>query len=270
MDQFLAIADKHHLKTDFVLFDSCWDPFPKGGKQREPKKGLHNSGWVQSPGKELLTHPEQWDAQLKPYVTAVVSKFKDDPRITFWETINEPDNTNGSSYAKQEPANKVEMATKLLQMAFEWARAADPSQPITSGVWMGDWPSDEKLNPTEQVQLHESDIISFHNYGNLEQIEKCVEHLKRYNRPILCTEYMARPMGSRFDPVLGYLKSQNVAAINWGFVAGKTNTIYPWDSWKQPYAEDPPLWFHDIFRADGSAYDPKEVEYIRKVTGAGK
>lgn len=270
MDEYLAIADKHHIKTDFVLFDSVWDPNPKAGKQREPKKGLHNSGWVQSPGAELLTHPDRWDAELKPYVTQVIGKFKDDARVAFWETINEPDNTNGNSYGKQEPKNKRELATKLLAASFEWARSVDPSQPITSGVWIGNWPSDEQLNPTEKVQLHESDIISFHSYDPLDGISKCVDNLKRYHRPVLCTEYMARPRGSRFDPILGYLKDQNVAAINWGFVAGKTNTIYPWDSWEQhgPYAAEPPVWFHDIFRKDGTPYDPKEVAYIRKVTGA--
>jgi len=90
--------------------------------------------------------------------------------------------------------------------------------------------------------------------------------LRRYQRPILCTEYMARPVGSRFDPNLGYLKQQGVAAYNWGFVAGKTQTIYPWDSWTQTYTNEPPVWFHDIFRADGSAYRPAEVNYIRSVT----
>lgn len=267
MDQFLQVADKHHIGVDFVLFDSVWDPHPKAGKQREPKKGLHNSGWVQSPGREMLEHPERWDAELKPYVLAVVGKFKDDRRVHFWETINEPDNTNGSSYGKEEPKEKVKQATDLLRQAFGWAREANPSQPITSGVWIGNWPSDEKLNPTERVQLGESDVISFHNYAKLDEIKRAVDHLKRYNRPILCTEYMARPMGSTFDPVLGYLKSEKVAAYNWGFVAGKTNTIYAWDTWKTPAEHEPKVWFHDIFRADGTPFDPKEVEYIRKVTG---
>ena len=78
---------------------------------------------------------------------------------------------------------------------------------------------------------------------------------------------MARPMGSTFDPVLGYLKEQGVAAHCWGFVAGKSNTIYPWDSWQKRYESEPPVWFHDIFRTDGTPYRPAEVEYIRRVTG---
>jgi hypothetical protein len=268
MDQFLAIADKHHITIDFVLFDSVWDPNPKLGKQHDPVPGLHNSGWVQSPGAEMLKHPEKWDAELKPYVVGVVSHFKDDKRIAFWETINEPDNTNGSSYGKQEPPHKIERATELLKQSFDWARSADPSQPITSGVWRGNWPDDEKLTPTEKVQLHESDIISFHSYDPIDRLKLCIEHLRRYHRPIVCTEYMARPQKSTFDPILGYLKEENVGAINWGFVAGKTNTIYPWDSWQHHYPAEPKVWFHDIFRGDGTPYNPGEVDYIRRITGA--
>ncbi|MCU0355605.1 MAG: hypothetical protein MUD08_17995, partial [Cytophagales bacterium] len=47
----------------------------------------------------------------------------------------------------------------------------------------------------------------------------------------------------------------------------KSHTIYPWDSWQKPYADEPALWFHDIFRADGSAYKPDEVAFIRRITG---
>jgi hypothetical protein len=268
MDAFLAVAQKHHIGVDFVLFDSVWDPHPELGKQREPRKGLHNSRWVQSPGVDLLTRGSAWDAELKPYVVGVVSRFKDDKRVQFWEAINEPDNTNASSYGGQEPPDKPEIARKLLLKMFAWVREAGASQPVTSGVWKGNWGDPAKLSPMEQAQLGESDVISFHSYDKLEGIAQCVEHLKRYERPILCTEYMARPRGSTFDPILGYLKEQHVAAYNWGFVAGKTNTIYAWDTWQKPADEEPKVWFHDIFRQDGTPFDGKEVEYIRKVTGA--
>ena len=78
---------------------------------------------------------------------------------------------------------------------------------------------------------------------------------------------MARPAGSRFDPILRFFKEQTVGAYNWGFVGGKTQTIYPWDSWKKQYTSEPPEWFHDIFRRDGTAYNAKEVEFIKSVTG---
>ncbi len=267
MDYFLQIADKHGIGVMFVPFDSVWDPAPKLGKQREPKKGLHNSGWVQSPGLGVLKDPAKVEA-LKPYVQGVIGHFRDDKRIHAWDLINEPDNRNGSSYGKLEPENKADLAANLLAKCFAWAREMNPSQPLTSGVWIGDW-SESALTPCHRLQLEQSDVITFHSYDPLDKLTDRIESLRRYNRPILCTEYMARPNGSTFDPMLGFMKEQGVGAYCWGFVAGKTNTIYPWDSWKKPYDAEPKVWFHDIFRTDGTPFDPAEVAYIRGVTGKG-
>lgn len=267
LDRFLTIANRHHLGTVFVLFDSCWDPFPRLGKQRAPKPFVHNSGWVQSPGKERLMHPETFD-ELKPYVQGVIRHFRNDPRIDLWDLFNEPDNMNDPAYIRFEPDNKKQLAQTLLERTFAWARECEPTQPLSSGVWQGNWPEDDKLSPMERVQLFNSDVITFHNYGPLEDLQKCVEHLRRFHRPVICTEYMARPAGSRFDPNLKYMRDQKVGAYNWGFVSGKTQTIYPWDSWKKTYTSEPPEWFHDIFHQDGSPYRPEEVEFIKSVTQA--
>jgi len=264
MDQFLGLAAKHRIGVMFVLFDGVWDPFPKLGKQREPRPHIHNSGWVQSPGAEILRDPARQDA-LKDYVQGVIGHFRNDRRVQVWDLFNEPDNPV-PQYRDVELKNKAEVALALLQKTFAWAREVRPSQPLTSGVWIGNWADPAKLTPMERCQLDASDVISFHCYGNQEEAGKCVQNLRRYHRPILCTEYMARPNGSRFDPILGYFQQENVGAYNWGFVNGKSQTIYPWDSWKKEYHGEPPVWFHDIFRADGTPYDPAEVAYIKKVT----
>ena len=267
IDQFLTLADKHHIKVVFVLFDSCWDPNPHLGKQHPPRPGVHNSGWVQSPGKNYMEHPELLE-QLKPYIDGVVGRFRDDERIAFWDVFNEPDNMSASSYPAEEPTNKESSALLLLKDVFVWAREQNPQQPLTSGVWKGNWGEPAKLSDFEKIQLGDSDVITFHNYGPLEEVSRCVQSLRRYQRPILCTEYMARPNGSTFNPNLGYFKKENVGAYNWGFVSGKTQTIYPWDSWSKTYTNEPPLWFHDILRSDGTPYKVSEVEYIRSITGA--
>jgi hypothetical protein len=269
MDQFLATADKHGIGVMFVLFDSVWSPYPKVGKQPEPRPHLHNSGWVQSPGREALENLDQHEGRLKAYVQGVVGRFKDDRRVHVWDVINEPDNMNGSSYKKWEPANKAELAMALMKKAFGWIREINPSQPITSGVWIGQFGDESKLKPWERWQLEKSDVISFHSYDNLDKLKQCVMNLRRYGRPILCTEFVARPNGSTWDPHLAYLKQEKVGAYCWGFVAGKSQTIYPWETWTKKYAAEPKVWFHDLFRPDGSAFDPKEIEYIKSVTGAG-
>jgi hypothetical protein len=266
MDQFLGIAAKHHIGVVFVPLDSCWDPKPALGKQRAPTPFVHNSGWVQSPGVDVLMDPAKREA-LKPYIAGVIDHFRNDSRIDAWDLFNEPDNGGGGNYAV--PPGKSEAALSLLEKAFAWAREVGPSQPLTSAPWVGTFGDPDKLAPVPRFQLDHSDVISFHCYGRLDELKKCVENLKRYHRPIVCSEYMARPQGSTFDPNLGYLKTEKVAAFNWGFVSGKSQTIYPWDSWQKHYQSEPPLWFHDIFHTDGRPYKPEEVEYIRKLTGKG-
>jgi len=265
MDRFLDLAAQHHIGVMFVLFDGCWDPFPKSGRQREPAPHVHNSGWVQSPGLELLKNPARQD-ELEGYVTGVLTRFKTDRRVLAWDVFNEPDNPNRPAYVTLETPDKPELALALLRKDFAWAREVIPTQPLTVGVWMGQWGAATKLSPMEKFSLDQSDIISFHNYGGLYDMRQCVQNLRRFQRPLLCSEYMARPRGSTFDPILGYLKEQKVGAFNWGFVSGKTQTIYAWDSWEKTYTAEPPIWFHDILRKDGIPFDSKEVAYIKSVT----
>lgn len=266
MDIFLAIADRHHIKVMFVFFDSVWDPFPILGKQKEPRPHVHNSGWVQSPGVEALKDSTQYP-RLKEYVTGVVKYFATDERILAWDVWNEPDNMNAGSYGKYEIKNKGKVIAPLLKKVFEWARSVNPIQPITSGVWAGDWSVHKNLEAWQKIQIEQSDIISFHNYDGPAELEKRIKQLLKYKRPILNTEYMSRGNGSFFKGSLPIFKKYKVAAFNWGLVAGKTNTIYPWDSWKKKYTAEPTLWFHDIFRADGTPYKKSEVDLIKKITG---
>jgi hypothetical protein len=270
IDTFLAISDKHGIKPMLVLFDSCWDPFPKLGPQRAPKPGVHNSGWVQGPGSEALKNPAEYQ-RLEAYVKGVVGAFAKDKRVLAWDLWNEPDNPNTSSYGKVELANKVALVEELLPKTFEWARAAKPTQPLTSGVWRGDWTSDAKVTKVEKIQLDMSDIISFHNYDDPQRFESRIQSLKRYNRPILCTEYMARGNKSTFQGSMPVAKEHNVAMMNWGLVAGKTQTDLPWDSWQKPYTDrQPEIWFHEVFHTDGRPYKAEEVEFIRGITGKAK
>jgi hypothetical protein len=266
MDIVLKIASRYGIKPLFVLFDSCWDPFPHAGKQHEPAPFLHNSGWVQSPGADILKDSTQ-HPKLKQYVEDVVGTFAKDNRVLGWDVWNEPDNTNNSSYGRFEPYNKVELVHNLLKKVFVWARSKSPSQPLTSGIWVGNWSAHDSLRPIEKTQIEESDVISFHNYDSAEEFEKRIKWLQRYNRPMLCTEYMSRGNGSTFQGSLPIAKKYNVAAINWGLVNGKMQTIYPWDSWSKRYYGEPDLWFHDIFRKDGTPYKQEEVDLIKQITG---
>jgi hypothetical protein len=269
IDQFLGIASRHHIRPLFVLFDSCWDPAPQLGAQHAPIPGVHNSGWVQSPGAKALADPSQYP-RLKQYVQGVVGAFAKDERILGWDVWNEPGSDQTGNYPKTELNNKEKVArvVALLPQAFEWAREANPTQPLTSGVYEVDTAADENaLEEIERVQVRESDIITFHNYSWPEDFKSEIAWLRRFHRPVICTEYMARSVGSIFDTILPIAKQERVGAINWGFVAGKTQTYYPWESWQHPYVHDqPPVWFHEVLRPDGTPYRQAEVDLIRQLT----
>lgn len=270
LDQFLTIAAKHKIRPMFVLFDSVWDPDAKLGKQRAPKPGVHNSGWMQSPNRTTLQNPAEYP-KLEAYVKGVVGAFAKDQRILAWDIWNEPDNENGGSYGQLEPKNKVDLVLALLPQAFAWARAAGAEQPLTSGVWKGDWSTGEKMTAMDRLQIELSDVVTFHNYDAPTELEKRINWLKRYNRPLICTEYMARGNGSFFFGSLPVAKVHNVGMINWGFAQGKTQTNLPWDSWQRPYVDrEPSVWFHEIFRNDGQPYLVEEVEFIRRMSGKAK
>jgi hypothetical protein len=265
VDQFLAIADRHHIRPIFVLFDAVWDPQPALGTQRAPVPHRHNSGWVQSPGAAVLADSARWGA-LRGYVQGVVGRFAKDARVLAWDLFNEPDNVNRPAYSAHELPDKPERAFRLLRLTFEWARAMDPRQPLTAAPWQGDWVDSARMLPITRFMLANSDVISFHSYSDSATVERELAALERWGRPIICSEYMARPRGSTFQKILPIFAREHVGAINWGFVSGKTQTIYPWDSWTRAYAAEPKVWFHDILRRDGTAYDTSEVAFIRRMT----
>ena len=264
--QFVAMAARHSIKPLFVFFDSCWDPHPRLGPQRAPRPGVHNSGWVQSPGAEHLDDPT-YIRVLQDYVTAVLTQFRSDDRVLGWDLWNEPDNP-ARVYRNVERKDKQERIAELIPQVFRWARAVDPSQPLTSGVWQGDdWGEPQGRSAINDMQLNNADVITFHSYAEPAGFESRISELSPLGRPIICTEYMARPRGSTVEGILPVAKRHNVGAFNWGFVAGKTQTYFPWDSWDHPYTAPPKVWFHDLLLPDGRPYRYSEIQTIRGLTG---
>lgn len=260
--QFVTIAARHAIKPLFVFFDSCWDPHPKAGPQRAPVPGVHNSGWVQSPGADRLGDPA-YGRVLNEYVTAVLTQFRRDDRVLGWDLWNEPDNP-ASVYRTVERPDKVDLVAGLLPQVFEWARAVDPVQPLTSGVWQGAWADPPKRSPVAAIQLDNSDVITFHSYAKPDGFEDRIGELAPMGRPVVCTEYLARTLGSSVEGVLPVARRRGVGAFNWGLVAGKTQTYLPWDSWDRPQPPPPGVWFSDLLRLDGTPYRDSEAQAIRR------
>lgn len=265
LGQFVEIAARHGVKPLFVLFDSCWDPLPRLGRQRPPRPGVHNSGWVQSPGAEHLDD-RRYRRVLHDYVVGVVGQFRNDRRVLGWDLWNEPDNP-ASVYARVERDDKTQLIAELLPQVFRWARSVDPDQPLTSGVWEGPWGDPKTRSEISGIQLDNSDVVTFHSYAKPEEFEGRIAELSPWRRPMLCTEYMARTEGSTIEGILPIAKRRNVAAYTWGLVAGKTQTYLPWDSWDRPYKGPTKEWFHDLLKPGGRPYRDGEIRTIRSLTG---
>lgn len=249
IEKFLTISASHKIRPMFVFFDDCWKPESSIGKQDAPKPGVHNSGWVRDPSVSLRADTASLFPTLEKYVKDIMGTFKNDKRILLWDLYNEPGN-NGHGIA----------SLPLLRNVFKWAREVNPVQPISSGIW---YFGCQELNI---FQIQQSDVITYHNYANPKEHEMEINLLKTHNRPMICTEYMARRNDSKFQNIMPLLKNNNVGAINWGFVSGKTNTIFAWDEPK-PNEKEPVLWFHDIYRQDKTPFDQAEVDVIRKMNG---
>ena len=255
LDAFLAIAQNCGISVMPILFDDCafGGQEPYLGPQRPPVPGVHNSGWTASPGFRRVIDAGAW-AGLEKYVAAVVGRFGQDERISVWDVYNEPGN------AVYE-AHQAEKSLPLLREAFGWTRRARPAQPVTGGVWT---PAMPELNA---YLLENSDVITFHEYRDLDTTREFVAELRRTGRPLLCTEWMRRNVPNRFDTHLAYFKQEHIGCYFWGLVNGKTQTHIPWES--KPGSPEPETWFHDLLRPDGAPYDPAEIALIREIIGRG-
>ncbi|MDG2147498.1 MAG: cellulase family glycosylhydrolase [Flavobacteriaceae bacterium] len=273
VENYLGIADSKGIKALFVLLDDCWHPVPKLGKQPDPLPFIHNSGWVQAPGSAILGDSLRHQ-EIKNYIKGVMSHFADDKRIVGWDLYNEPG--NATPFDPRYPDRGPEVKDKdiytlsLLKKSFKWAREVNPSQPITTSVWKEsgadkDWSKLDSLSDLSRFTLSNSDVISFHTYGNIEEMRLRIDQLEKFNRPILCTEYLARGQGSTFQAMLPLLKEKQISAINWGFVAGKTNTVFPWSSWQEDFDSLPKIWHHDIYLSDKTPYDQNEIDFLKEI-----
>lgn len=254
---FLDAATALGIRPILCIFDDCWNSDALLGKQPEPKPGVHNSGWLQSPGLTIVNDPARWP-RLERYVQELLTHFSDDERILLWDLYNEPGN-NGNG----------DNSLPLVKAVFSWAHAVRPRQPLTVGVWF----NNASLN---SFQLAHSDVITFHNYESAHHLRDQIVMLKQYGRPLICTEWLRRTAGftadgdqrhtehSEVQTCLPVFKQEGVGCINWGLVAGKTNTIYAWG--KPGGSTEPPVWFHDLFRQDGSPYRSSEVALFQQLT----
>lgn len=253
VDEFLDICDRHGIKAIVTFFTNGGNfDNPKLGKQPDAVQGVHNSQWIQSPGYQSVNDPATWP-RLERYVKDVMTAFKDDERVYMWCLYNEPESPKLGA-----------RSLPLLREVFKWGREIAPSQPLSSPVWICPGLHTTRNDfPIVSFLGENCDVMSFHCYYEAPEMEAFIAIMKQFDRPMICQEYMGRPR-STFEEILPILKRENVGAINWGLTAGKCNFHLQWTS--KAGDPEPEVWFHDIYRMDGTPYSQQEVDFIRSMT----
>ena len=248
LDRFLELAAGHGMRTMWVPFCDCSfsGREPYLGPQDAPIEGVHNSGWVPSPGLERVTDRSAWP-DLRRYIQDLVGRYGQDERVLVWDLYNEPGNSNMG-----------EQSLPLVEATFAWARKAGPMQPLTVGLW-----ADFQGHMSRRL-AELSDVVSFHAYGDTHDVQSTIEVCRSYGHPLLCTEWLRRQAGNTFASILPLFRRYQVGWYHWGLVAGKTQTYMPWGSRRGDPM--PAVWQHDVFHPDGRPYNPHELDLVRAFT----
>jgi len=250
-EQFVCISAESGLKVMPVLFDDCHfgtESDPKIGKQSDPLPGWCMWSWVPSPGRTMVVD-SRTHGKLEQYVKDVIARYKDDSRIFLWDLFNEPANDTGKF---------SEFSYILVKKSFGWAREVDPVQPISVGLWN----NDETLN---RILAAESDIITYHGYLNAEITRWMIDEMKKYGRPVICTEWMSRLCGNSIPECLNIYKENGIGCMIWGLVNGRDQDHLPFGYQRElPYTG---IWKHDLYKSDCTPYDSTDLEIIRQATG---
>jgi hypothetical protein len=196
-------------------------------------------------------------------VREIVTLHKDDERICFWDVYNEPGNSR-----------RKDVTPPNIKRLFEIVRECDPCQPLTAGVFHIRGDESIPLEPSEQIAIENSDIISYHFYRDYNEHIEIIKRLKKEGRPILNTEWLGRCLHNDIFDLFPLFYLEKIGCYNWGFVAGKYQTYEPWEGTWQRWADgtegdvDFTKWFHDLYRPNHRPYDPREIEVIKRFCAA--
>lgn len=270
LEEYLALCADFGIRVMPVLFDDCCVPRERYqpmvfGKQPDPEPGYFGGSSVtcfettNSAGYTLIDD-EGMDVQVENYIRQLMEHFRNDDRILVWNVWNEPGNSNRGSQS-------LPMMTKV----FGWLRQYDASQPLAADLFSAgcDFPDEYLCKPRVETEIELaavalSDIISYHYYGDYLHMRQFIQKLKEYQRPLLCTEWLHRPMRSFIQTHLPLLKRERVGSFMFGFVNGKSQFNEVWEYLKERKDMDTTLWMHDIFHSNFVPYDQEEIDVIKQ------
>lgn len=270
LERYIGAAYENGISCAIVLGNDCVPPKQEALQrlhlgEQSVDWGFHGGrkvsqhGAFNEAGYSLLDDPEQAEAHCE-FVREIVTKYSRDERVLLWDVFNEPGNSNRGS-----------LSLPHLQKFFQIIRAIDPIQPLTAGIW-SHVRDPENLPEIERFALENSDIISFHNYSPYLDNVEILYRLKKFGRPLVNTEWLARSIGNRVEEIFPLFFLEKVGCYNWGLVAGKYQTYEPWEGMWDSYYKDPDhaswdfeKWFHDLYRPSLHPYNPNEIRLIQKL-----
>ncbi|CAE7475970.1 unnamed protein product [Symbiodinium natans] len=151
LEEFLDICHANGIGVGFVFFDDCWHHSGLDlQKPCLPTKGLHNDCWMASPQDvERYLGVEHF----KPYVQDLVRKFGQDPRVLWWEIINEPG-------IRKHPYPQGNFSEALRAAAFHWCKDLSPRQPVISC-----WNEADDTTRGTNTSISNSELNDAHQYN---------------------------------------------------------------------------------------------------------
>lgn len=270
-DRYLSTAWKYGISSMIVFGNDCmppkdefWKPLELGPQHYDwgyhgGRKHSQHSQFT-AVGYHIMDEPEI-AARHDVWVREIMEKYRDDPRVCVWDLYNEAGN-----------ANRDTITIPHVKRIFEIAREVNPSQPITSCLWkrINRKEGDIELTEVEKFIAENSDLISYHSYSDYDTNVNVIRCLKRYGRPILNTEWLARMQHNTVEQMYPLFYLEKIGCWNWGFVAGLYQTYEPWNGIWQRYEQgkandiDFKVWFHDLYRPSLHPYDPHEIELMQR------
>ena len=276
LDWMMGLAGQLGMSSVPCLFDDCGfgGAEPVYGPQPSPVPEVHNSRGVANPGRRAVMDPDVWP-WLERYVRDVTRAFRDDTRILFWDVYNEPGNRMqfGPDGFSLFQGDLDPHALALMESAFGWMRSEAPEQPLTVGAWSTPLPEHaDHVNPyqteIDRSALVHSDVVSFHAYWRAGRVARFIDYLSVLDRPMFCTEWMARAVDSRIEDQLHMFHDRKVGCFQWGLVRGRSQTYLPWPAAlveAHGGRASRSVWFHDVLHEDGTPYEPDEIGTIRSL-----
>ena len=271
IDQFLAIAGKHQIKPMFVLFDSVL-----GSRTRSSASSARRRPACTTPAgcrarARTACRIRAQYPRLEAYVKGVVGAFAKDHRVLAWDVWNEPDNTNERQLRRARADEQSRSSCwRCCRKVFAWAREAKPPQPLTSGVWRGDWSTDgeadaDREGSDRQVRRDHVPQLRLGRRSSKSASTGCGATTVRCSAPSTWRAATAARLRRRCRSA----KKHNVAAYNWGFVQGKTQTICPGIRGRSRTSiASRRSGFTKSSAPTARRTWPEEVEFIKRMTGA--